>query len=303
VQDLTKHLKDLTTGGATTTKRTPAHDAETKSPEDEAFQLLTELRNVLVSLRERSDLLPKETAILRRLYFDSIHRREDAVGTAEEGTFEWLFETTDQLPEIKEELSVSSCDDKTDDEDNSAYGSEDASFEEADPSEPPMAVHDTHNEVQAEPQQRLSPVREGSNETGSQVSFSHRSDKPPPRQVKIHQDASRLFHSFVQDGSGVFFIYGKAGSGKSTLMKLMGNHQAVEEGLRQWSGGRRLVLMKSYFWNSGHKLQMSLEGFYRTVLFEVLSQCPELIPQTFADEWEATPLVAEITESYRLPEL
>jgi hypothetical protein len=44
-------------------------------------------------------------------------------------------------------------------------------------------------------------------------------------------------------------------------------------------------LASFFFWNSGDKLQMSLEGLYRALLFETLKQCPELIPEIFPDQW------------------
>jgi hypothetical protein len=48
-----------------------------------------------------------------------------------------------------------------------------------------------------------------------------------------------------------------------------------------WAGDKKLVLAYFFFWSSGDRLQMSLEGLYQSLLFETLKQCPELIPKIF----------------------
>ncbi|KAK0718642.1 hypothetical protein B0T26DRAFT_626372, partial [Lasiosphaeria miniovina] len=109
----------------------------------------------------------------------------------------------------------------------------------------------------------------------------------PPDFMSDAMDASRrLLQTWLREGHGVFHISGKAGSGKSTLMKLVSNDQRTANMLQQWSGGRALVTASFYFWNSGSELQTSLRGLYRAILFLVLRQCPDLIPQVFHDQWE-----------------
>ncbi|OHE92815.1 hypothetical protein CORC01_11893 [Colletotrichum orchidophilum] len=55
----------------------------------------------------------------------------------------------------------------------------------------------------------------------------------------------------------------------------------VRETLAECANGRKLVLVNTFFWNSGLPLQKSLEGFYRTILFHTLRQCPELLDKVF----------------------
>jgi hypothetical protein len=47
--------------------------------------------------------------------------------------------------------------------------------------------------------------------------------------------------------------------------------------------------MASYFfWRSdGQRLQISLDEFYRSILFTVLRTCPHIIPQVFPKQWQA----------------
>ncbi|KAM7186766.1 hypothetical protein V8F33_011609 [Rhypophila sp. PSN 637] len=99
--------------------------------------------------------------------------------------------------------------------------------------------------------------------------------------------AREIFLSWLKSGGGVFHISGKAGSGKSTLMKFLCHHERTNEELQTWvtSKKKTLVFASFYFWNSGDNIQMSLEGLLRSVLFETLKRCPELIPAVFPEHW------------------
>ena len=94
------------------------------------------------------------------------------------------------------------------------------------------------------------------------------------------------FLTWTKLGDQIYHISGKAGSGKSTLMKFLCQHSRVQQELNSWAGDNKLVFAQFFFWNSGDKLQMSLEGLYRTILFETLKQYPELIPENFPDQWD-----------------
>ncbi|KAE9374954.1 hypothetical protein N431DRAFT_557141 [Stipitochalara longipes BDJ] len=98
--------------------------------------------------------------------------------------------------------------------------------------------------------------------------------------------AKQSFISWLTSGSGIFHISGKAGSGKSTLMKFLRHHPRTRSELELWAGDRKLVFSGFYFWNSGSSLQMSLEGLYRSILLEVSRQCPNLMPTLFPAYWE-----------------
>lgn len=94
---------------------------------------------------------------------------------------------------------------------------------------------------------------------------------------------SMAFASFLSQSQGVFFCCGKAGSGKSTFMKYISGHQEIRRQLESWSGDKKLAIISVFFWNSGDELQMSMEGFYRSLLFQVVQQCPEVLPAIFPD--------------------
>lgn len=96
------------------------------------------------------------------------------------------------------------------------------------------------------------------------------------------------FLTWLNSGGHIFHISGKAGSGKSTLMKFLARSSRVKKELESWAGGRPLIFVRFFFWNSGDKAQMSLEGLYRSLLFETCRQIPNIIPQLFSEFWKSS---------------
>ncbi|KAL9076458.1 MAG: hypothetical protein Q9157_003642 [Trypethelium eluteriae] len=91
------------------------------------------------------------------------------------------------------------------------------------------------------------------------------------------------------DGNGIYWITGKAGSGKSTLVKFLNHHPQTEILLRKWAGSnKRLIIASHYFWHAGTQLQKSQEGLLRSLLYEILRECPELIPVICPERWKST---------------
>lgn len=82
---------------------------------------------------------------------------------------------------------------------------------------------------------------------------------------------------WLESQSGVYWISGKPGSGKSTLMKYLVAHPQTAELLKTWAGAQTLVTASVYFWHAGTVLQNSQEGLFRSLLFEILRQSPDLI--------------------------
>ncbi|KAL7903815.1 hypothetical protein GGI35DRAFT_465099 [Trichoderma velutinum] len=93
------------------------------------------------------------------------------------------------------------------------------------------------------------------------------------------------FPKWLDDDSKVYWITGKPGSGKSTLMKLILNQKDLRDRLSQSLGTLRLLLIKYYAWLSGDALQKSIQGFKRTILFQALKQYPDLAPLLTPRRW------------------
>ncbi|KAH6884884.1 hypothetical protein B0T10DRAFT_577280 [Thelonectria olida] len=96
------------------------------------------------------------------------------------------------------------------------------------------------------------------------------------------------FIEWLQQGTGLFWIAGKPGSGKSTLMKLLHSHEKTEDALRVWARSSPLVVASHFFWYAGVDLQKSQEGLLRTLLDKILTECPHLMPLLCPKRWNDT---------------
>lgn len=101
------------------------------------------------------------------------------------------------------------------------------------------------------------------------------------------KSADSGFRNWLEHQSGVFWISGKAGSGKSTLMKFLYDHPNTKAALRTWAGDKAIVTPNFFLWKAGTDLQKSQEGLLRTLLWEVLMQFPNLVPDCFPKQWSA----------------
>ncbi|OTA81348.1 hypothetical protein M434DRAFT_37581 [Hypoxylon sp. CO27-5] len=96
------------------------------------------------------------------------------------------------------------------------------------------------------------------------------------------------FISWLKQDAGIFYISGKPGSGKSTLMKYLTRHPKTREYLTVWADGKKLVMGNFFFWKPGSVLQKSIKGLVRGMLHCILEECPDLIPLAFPVQWEAS---------------
>ncbi|KAL6916156.1 hypothetical protein FSST1_007651 [Fusarium sambucinum] len=121
------------------------------------------------------------------------------------------------------------------------------------------------------------------------------------------------FKDWLESDETLYWITGKPGSGKSTLMRYLlqpvdqnqhGNsgsatgsmdperavlpHSRCEQHLKQWAGNdNKLTVVSFHFWAVGSKLQRSQEGLLRTLLVQLLRAHPEAIPVVAPLRWES----------------
>ncbi|CAM1500670.1 Fc.00g098320.m01.CDS01 [Cosmosporella sp. VM-42] len=91
--------------------------------------------------------------------------------------------------------------------------------------------------------------------------------------------------NWLSGNNGIFWVSGKPGSGKSTLMKFIAEHSETRIALTRWSGSKNVVIASHYFWYAGSPIQKSLEGLLRSLLFDILRQAPEMIPVACPERW------------------
>ncbi|EGU79652.1 hypothetical protein FOXB_09819 [Fusarium oxysporum f. sp. conglutinans Fo5176] len=107
--------------------------------------------------------------------------------------------------------------------------------------------------------------------------------------LDMHEMKSKLrelFMNWLSSSEGIFHISGKLGSGKSTLMKLLCTHGQTRLELEKWAGNRSLLITQFFFWTPGTEMQKSLDGLYRSLLYDILHAFPELIKNVLPNIWK-----------------
>ena len=110
-------------------------------------------------------------------------------------------------------------------------------------------------------------------------------DKPPTREMDTSNQAdprtlAPLWDDFawwLKSGHGVYWINGKAGSGKSTLMSHICSHKRKLELLQEWSSDRQLLTPSFFFWSSGSDQQKTIDGLLRSLIYQMLTDCRQLV--------------------------
>ena len=109
----------------------------------------------------------------------------------------------------------------------------------------------------------------------------------PHRQERRWDDFAR----WLKSGHGVYWINGKAGSGKSTLMNHICHHSRRLELLGEWCSDRRLLTPTFFFWNAGTRLQKSIDGLLRSLVYQMLKECRELVGCFSVSHYERSSII------------
>lgn len=106
--------------------------------------------------------------------------------------------------------------------------------------------------------------------------------RPPAQQSKWSD-----FPQWLLEGIGIYWINGKAASGKSTLMRFICEDPRTDTLLNEWSSPDLLIKATHFFWNSGTPDQRSYQGLLRALLYDILRQARPLIRVGLSDKWAA----------------
>ena len=78
------------------------------------------------------------------------------------------------------------------------------------------------------------------------------------------------FATWLKGDEKTYWVNGKAGSGKSTLMKFVATHPKTRDFLKTWSPDAEILVVTYYFWLSGGRSQRSLKGFLSSLLRQLI---------------------------------
>ncbi|KAI1407519.1 hypothetical protein F5Y13DRAFT_205965 [Hypoxylon sp. FL1857] len=95
------------------------------------------------------------------------------------------------------------------------------------------------------------------------------------------------FSSFLTSEASMYWITGKPGSGKSTLMKFITEQPRTAELLQLWAGDKEVLFASFYFFYKGSNEQKTELGLLRSLLYWILSRRKVLIPVVFKERFTA----------------
>lgn len=122
--------------------------------------------------------------------------------------------------------------------------------------------------------------------------------EPPEPQERPREGMRGKFARWLRSEELFFWISGKTGSGKSSLMSLIQSDRRTDEALSVWAGGRHVYKFSFYFWRPGSALQKTVRGLIRSLLFQ-LAQANDVVldnltatQSTVYDDWTTASLLA-----------
>lgn len=108
---------------------------------------------------------------------------------------------------------------------------------------------------------------------------------------KARDDKRPSAHNFTKwlaSDDTLFWVSGKPGSGKSTLVKFIVQNEQSTLDLKAWAGNHELVIASFFFfWNPGRStLQKSQESLLRSILYQILRRSPALLKLVLPSLWQ-----------------
>lgn len=122
--------------------------------------------------------------------------------------------------------------------------------------------------------------------------------EPPRFQIKWDNLAE-----WLKNGSGLYWLAGKPGSGKSTLMKYLSDHKLAINLLKEWAGQSELVTSQFFFYALGMLEQKSQEGLLRSLLYQILDKDRSIIERLLPATWKEATVTEDTDRELALPSI
>ncbi|KAK4033791.1 hypothetical protein C8A01DRAFT_49701 [Parachaetomium inaequale] len=92
------------------------------------------------------------------------------------------------------------------------------------------------------------------------------------------------FAEWLTSADDLFWVSGKPGSGKSTLMKYLCTHDETSRRLQVWAKDNRLIITDFFVWSAARKsLQKSQQGLLRSLIYNILRQSPKTTEKVYPE--------------------
>ncbi|KAI1336379.1 hypothetical protein F5Y15DRAFT_418922 [Xylariaceae sp. FL0016] len=116
--------------------------------------------------------------------------------------------------------------------------------------------------------------------------------------------------AWLRSGFDIYWVSGKAGSGKSTLMKHLLGQRQTHDLLQEWAGSSRLVTANFFFCFLGFPEQKNHHGLCRGLLYQILHAHSDLVPELLPSMWQEArksdkasiglPTTSEISQAFSM---
>jgi hypothetical protein len=94
------------------------------------------------------------------------------------------------------------------------------------------------------------------------------SESDDGREIDIWGDHTLPFIQWAESDQSSYWISGKPGSGKGTLMKCIIESRETQKALQPWRSG--CMILSHYFWKPGNGLQRNIKGLWCSVAYQRL---------------------------------
>lgn len=121
------------------------------------------------------------------------------------------------------------------------------------------------------------------------------------KDAKISKVPWSNFVDWLRHGDGIYWINGKVGCGKSTLMRYLYENKTTQQQLKTWAGDHPCELYSFFFWNSGDEDQKSQLGLLRSLLFDILERHRSLMLHVMPAVWKTWSARARAAVEQKLP--
>jgi hypothetical protein len=186
---------------------------------------------------------------LQSLKFPAMNERRNQVTEPHGSTFRWIFDVDDS-PDNTGGRSSDRLDRDVDD--LAGGGTDDAVNNSSDDGSRETL---TSGNDELEPQGRKS-------ESGDEEAES--SDEQPEPHIKPWDS----FTEWLKSDSDIYWISGKPGSGKSTLVKFIVDSPLTKDALNTWRPDT--LILSHFLWKPGFKMQNNIKGLLCSLLHQVL---------------------------------
>ncbi|KAF2791935.1 hypothetical protein K505DRAFT_247779, partial [Melanomma pulvis-pyrius CBS 109.77] len=94
------------------------------------------------------------------------------------------------------------------------------------------------------------------------------------------------FSGWLCGEESLYWVTGKPGSGKSTLMKYLYHDSRTGDLAQGWGGSHKVIKACFFLWNSGTDMQMSFLGLLQSLLFQTVKDRLDLVSKIFPVRWQ-----------------